>query len=169
MVIDIDNKIIFIHIPKSAGTSITEALLGKSDNSDPHRRVSPKYSIDPSWKKFAVIRDPYDRAVSIFEYQKKMASSSINLSMFKQRKFIRENNPSFLQYLRYLKSNKSSFMEVHSRPQSHWLFDDMKRKLKELNSSNRLNLSEYYKTEESKNLIRILYEDDFNLMAKLTK
>jgi hypothetical protein len=66
------NKVIFIHIPKAAGTSILSAL---AKNKKIRRDHAPWYVYNNynRWKfehyfKFAFVRNPYDRAVSTYEY-----------------------------------------------------------------------------------------------------
>lgn len=85
------HKCIFVHITKTAGSSITKAL-GKHDNENPHRNIF-KYreqieeNIFNKYFKFAVVRNPWDRMVSEYHYQK-------------QRKDGRHTNLSFEQYLK---------------------------------------------------------------------
>jgi hypothetical protein len=65
-------NLFFVHIPKNAGTSINEFLEIKLDNRG-HRTPSQlsklytKYSSTPS---FAVIRNPWDRMVSLYKFRK---------------------------------------------------------------------------------------------------
>ncbi len=68
----VDKKLIFIHIPKNAGTSIEYFLSGEKSG-DPHRRdlallkeiVSGRYQ---DYFKFTLVRNPYARLVSIFNH-----------------------------------------------------------------------------------------------------
>jgi len=69
MPISHEHKIIFIHVPKAAGTSITETLRMDDAGHHPAQYYGLKY---PSqWKrynKFTVVRNPWDRMVSNYEY-----------------------------------------------------------------------------------------------------
>lgn len=60
--------ILFIHVPKNAGTSICESLYGlqvKHSTVNYYRQVAPDVLDLPS---FAVLRDPVERFISAFQY-----------------------------------------------------------------------------------------------------
>jgi hypothetical protein len=61
--------IIFIHVPKAAGTSIAEAIYGRTlghMRASTVRRICPRLSRElPT---FAVVRNPWDRLVSAYHY-----------------------------------------------------------------------------------------------------
>ena len=65
------HQIVFIHIPKTGGTSILDALgAGLNDRMHINWRVyknSNKYRFRQYYK-FAVVRNPYDRARSVYHY-----------------------------------------------------------------------------------------------------
>lgn len=65
------NQSIFIHLPRSAGTSISEALemyqRGHYSVQFYSREVPEKWE---EYKIFTVVRNPYDRFVSCYEYAK---------------------------------------------------------------------------------------------------
>lgn len=67
------NRCIFIHIPKTAGTSVLASLAGQNFCRD-HVRFSEFKRVDPlrfeSYFKFCFVRNPYDRLVSCYEYLK---------------------------------------------------------------------------------------------------
>ncbi|MDP2564800.1 sulfotransferase family 2 domain-containing protein [Pseudoalteromonas marina] len=65
-----DNKVIFVHVPKAAGNGITQSLF--SLPSTGHYFLQ-KYKEDDydkfcNYKKFTVVRNPWDRFVSAFHY-----------------------------------------------------------------------------------------------------
>jgi hypothetical protein len=69
MPISFKHKLIFVHIPKNAGTTITNAL-NMSDIGH-HLPIYYKRKYPKEWetfKKFAVYRNPWDRVVSNYEY-----------------------------------------------------------------------------------------------------
>jgi chondroitin 4-sulfotransferase 11 len=80
-VIDKKEKYLFIHIPKNAGTSITHALHGKTPHEVSSQNGLNKHSDFlkvhalfevyglKKYFKFAVLRNPFDRMVSIFHYK----------------------------------------------------------------------------------------------------
>lgn len=73
MIID-EYKTIFVHIPKNAGTSIRRHFGNLSTY---HETIYDLKDVFPdkynSYKKFAIVRNPYDRMVSWFFYLQKQA------------------------------------------------------------------------------------------------
>ncbi len=68
--IDHKNKLIFIHIPKTAGTSLQELLFNKKIF-NAHRKslkIIKKIGRYNDYYKFAIVRNPFDRLVSIYHY-----------------------------------------------------------------------------------------------------
>ena len=72
MPISYEHNLIFIHVPKNAGTSITEAFeMVVGVGHFPTARYIRDYPRE--WKtfyKFCVVRNPWDRFVSCYEYAK---------------------------------------------------------------------------------------------------
>ncbi len=78
----LENNALFIHIPKCAGTSIQKALLGWNfmEFDDEHKlwaqhatasEIKKYYLSEQEWEKlftFAFVRNPFDRAVSSYNY-----------------------------------------------------------------------------------------------------
>lgn len=62
----------FLHIPKNAGSSINNAIGLKGTNHYPlrWRGIDPRIKADVNAPLFAVIRNPYDRILSIFYFLK---------------------------------------------------------------------------------------------------
>lgn len=67
-----ENKIIFIHIPKTAGNAIIKSLYGAPATGHDFAMRYLKYDAGKfnSYYKFAVVRNPWDRLVSSFFYLK---------------------------------------------------------------------------------------------------
>lgn len=138
MLVSTANKFIFIHVPKTAGSSITAALAPyslkpektalrrvlsklpvKEDigqayfrthaTADQVRRKFPQHFKD--YLTFAVVRNPYDYAVSYYEY---------NLARKKKNLFGKSAGWTFADFLKEAqgKSKKTSFS------QSKWLTDE---------------------------------------------
>jgi len=80
MAIRIENKITFIHIPKNAGTSISRHIMKNYKYQISSKQHDAYKKIPILWKDnvFVVIRNPFDRLVSLFEHDKK--------TFFKKRK-----------------------------------------------------------------------------------
>ena len=71
MPISHEHKLFFIHVPKAAGTSITETLKMDDVGHHPAQYYAFKYPSQwNKWKKFTVVRNPWDRMVSNYEYAK---------------------------------------------------------------------------------------------------
>ena len=73
MIID-QHKAIFIHIPKNAGSSV-KTYFKYNSSKNKHRTIEQIKAENPeaydSYRKFAIIRNPYDRMVSWYFYLKK--------------------------------------------------------------------------------------------------
>ncbi len=69
MPIDYKNKIVFIHIPRNAGTSILQSF--NMERIGHHRWHEYKHLLQDDWneyKKFCVFRDPLERFISAYNY-----------------------------------------------------------------------------------------------------
>jgi hypothetical protein len=108
MILD-EQKMIFVHIPKNAGTSIESVfltpeykekypinLIQRHATIHEIKKVFPdKYN---SYIKFAVIRNPYDRMASWYHYVKQVADEHNHNNMLNPNKMV-EFNYSFLEFL----------------------------------------------------------------------
>lgn len=67
-----DTGVVFVHVPKAAGTSIADSLYGRSINhltADYYARANPAKFRD--YYSFAVVRNPFERLVSAYLYARK--------------------------------------------------------------------------------------------------
>lgn len=75
---EIKNKVIFVHIPKTAGNSVAQALFGIQNSG--HAVLMKYYVENPALYeacyKFAFVRNPWDRFVSAFTYLSKGGGNS---------------------------------------------------------------------------------------------
>jgi hypothetical protein len=131
------NKILFIHIPKTAGTSIEHYLIKKDnvvinykDNVKNLFSYNGKYGFDHSlqhltfkeilllypkveeYKKFTVVRNPYDRIVSEYYYH-----LQITRKWKKQKTEIQEDFEEFLNF--YFNTNDT--FDNHKIPQYKYI------------------------------------------------
>ena len=171
MIID-EYECIFIHIPKNAGTSIEEYFGNGSVRIQPSKHADI-YEIKRKFKnsynnyrKFTIIRNPYDKMVSWYFYLKRNLGENHNIIEFNEwiknpSKFWHANDPiSFL------------------KPQCEWIddtvvflkFENLNKELKQffnneinlpiINKSNHDHYLEYY-NKESLNIIYNRYKEDF--------
>ncbi|WP_353497684.1 sulfotransferase family 2 domain-containing protein [Vibrio sp. CB1-14] len=186
------HRCIFIHIPKSAGQSISLALF--NDKHPGHYSIkkfeweSPKKK--EAYFKFTVVRNPWDRLYSAYNYLTKFTPYKSDQEF--SEKYLSEYK-SFEDFILNGLKKKEISSWVHFRPQSDFLLDSKgnfdidyvarfeniedgfldiaKRldvdvpKLQKVNSSNRDSKS--YKKHYSQDTIRIVakhYENDIKLL-----
>ena len=133
------HKAIFFHIPKTAGTYVEFILAEHYDFNrvsticDKKSNVSSLLSYEkldlllneeiPEWKKyfkFAFIRNPYDRAISSYEYIVQKYNDS------RIPKTIKTDNISFQDfYCNYAKYNVNNFMKRHAFMSQYECFKDI--------------------------------------------
>jgi hypothetical protein len=118
-------KCIFIHVPKSAGTSVRKALYGTKSFHIPAARYK---AADPliyeQYFKFCFVRNPWDRLLSAYEYLKKRCDGDMafpdhrwaasNLSGY-------DNFRDFVTSLENLKTRKKIKSYIHFRDQIDWI------------------------------------------------
>lgn len=125
MIISHKYKLIFIHIPKNAGTFITQLLKNLDENLD-IRHIGHIISLEGeklvdseiwnTYKKFCVIRNSWDHLISLYNYIKIEKYHFINDLM---------ENVSFEEFICYIKKNfgNSSF-ETTFFYQKNFLLDE---------------------------------------------
>ena len=171
MIID-EHECIFVHIPKNAGTSIEEYFGNGSVRIQPSKHADI-YEIKARFKnsynnyrKFTIIRNPYDKMVSWYFYLKRNLGEDYNIVDFNE----------------WIK-NPSSFWHAddpisYLKPQCDWIdntvetikFENLKEELNNFfnekidlpitNKSNRNHYLEYY-NEQSLSIIYNKYKEDF--------
>jgi hypothetical protein len=114
---------IFIHIPKNAGTSISSAVYGRTLG---HVPVSRYKAFDQSkfnrYFKFAIVRNPWDRLHSAFEYLKTKKDNNDLDACFYQKYLSR--NKSFEKFVLRLQDPYYRFNVLtykHFIPQYKWI------------------------------------------------
>jgi len=185
------HKAIFVHIPKSAGTSVRESLFG---GGGAHRTIagfqavlSPELFAECF--KFTFVRNPWDRLVSAFFYLK-------NKNMMSNQRWAKENLSKFEDFNTFVTqwlTRENLWSYVFFRPQYHFIsFEDKQPAVdfigfyenlaadfnvirdrikssaqleeKNRNSQRGRDYREYY-TDETRNLVAALYAEDIELFG----
>lgn len=117
-------KCIFIHIPRAAGTSIKEALDLQGRGHLPwqyYYLVYPEQWI--SYYKFSIVRNPWDRVISAFNYTKMDKSywhDNIN-QVTPHPDYELLKNKSFKEFCEMLKKNRNLLRHEAWHPQHKWI------------------------------------------------
>ncbi|MEI8644243.1 sulfotransferase family 2 domain-containing protein [Pseudoalteromonas sp. Hal040] len=133
-----ETKSIFIHIPKAAGTSVSNALYGGRQGH--HTAIAMKKANPRKFKeyyKFSIVRNPWDRIASTYHYLLKSPHQE-------DRKWAEANiakYDSFEKFVMHWLSTESVYTWKHLLPQTFFLNDKKERlipdvfKLENLNES----------------------------------
>ena len=178
-------KCIYIHIPKTGGMSI-ETMLGMDVKKVHQQAMKIKHGTPKEWKypdywetyyKFTFVRNPWDRVVSSYFFNLKMANKNI-----KQHDRGKINNYGEEGFNDYVINNLKHSKSRHFLPYTHWISgytydfigklenfeNDMKSVCKDIkikfknvhiNKSNRKKYQEYY-NKESRDVIEKIYRKD---------
>jgi hypothetical protein len=118
-------KLIFIHVPRAAGTSISRALFGARNTLHYsiryYRTVHPRFF--ESAHSFAVLRDPFDRFLSSYAFVRAGGTRSCRMSAVFAAETARLR--SIEDYLSYLEERDVMETDFVMRPQS-WFITDLK-------------------------------------------
>nr|WP_320136967.1 sulfotransferase family 2 domain-containing protein [uncultured Amphritea sp.] len=192
---NINSNIVFVHIPKNAGTSIYHSL-GMTLPRDSHIPASAYVDSHPSWDSvdsFCISRNPWDRLVSAFHYLRFDTDFSQD-KWFSDKYLSRFDD--FDAFISELKCNKTFRYFIltwrHFMPQSYFVCDrnnellvkDVLRLefleeelssychskgvdfvLKKANQSNRSSYIKYYKKLEDVDIVREMYSVDIELFG----
>lgn len=129
------HKFIFVHIPKTGGTSIMNSLGEYGLKQYGHTRLSKIYLREnisedkyKEYFKFATVRNPWDWVISHFSYIKMKKSywhSDDNSTKYgKHPDYDFVKNLNFKQFLKALQDKKIKSFYVNT-PQSYWLDKDI--------------------------------------------
>lgn len=181
-------KFIYCHIPKTGGTSICcfrnegrgalDNLLGPEDVAVGHQHIS--YANGIKYKRWCNIRNPLDRAVSIYHDQVPLYYSFSCFKSFCDA--ISENGPYGFNHIWYPQSWFITDAETGNCLVDEFiLFDsyedevkrfydaiDVNARVLHLNKTDREPTENYY-THETEEIIRKAYSDDFILYEKAVK
>lgn len=114
------NRALFIHIPKTAGSSVARALFGDSRHVPyfEYERVNPRKFA--RFFKFTFVRNPWDRLVSTYFFLKGGGVNEID------RRFAAENlarYDSFTAFVEGWLSEQNVWSWVHFKPQHYFICD----------------------------------------------
>jgi hypothetical protein len=169
---------IFIHIPKNAGTSFCKKYcVGQVGHA-----IAKIYNIDQLKKSIAIIRNPYDRIISCYNYFK------MNNNYWKQKYGLPQHhvfckNNSIKKFIDFLYSKKLTF-DIHLQKQVYFLQkdgiiytkllkleninDDFKRIFNKNIDLPKINKSKKFEKSldnEDKEKVYKMYKDDFKLLG----
>ena len=116
-------NVIFVHVPRVAGTSIVRALYG--EGCIHHYSMRYYRTVDPGFAEsapsFAVLRDPIDRFASAFAFVRAGGTETCRLSEAFARQT--ENLKTVDDYLSFLEARRSLDLDFVMRPQSWFVTD----------------------------------------------
>ena len=163
------NNYIFFHIPKCGGTSISEILPNKEKvKLIQHTHldyISTKFAFEKNnelnffnnSKKFAIVRNPFDRVISLYCYIKQHTDHHLH------NRLINHDFIQFCYFLRNVGDDSITSCYQHLCDDNGFIDDSMKiYKLEEINNSDF-----FYKTTiESDLLIKDIFIKDLNIFYK---
>ena len=116
------NHCVFIHIPKTAGTSVVCSLFGQNSR---HARWTEYYESNPDkfqqYFKFCFVRNPWDRLLSAYTF---LRQGGMNDTDARWAKDNLECFDSFESFVHEWLTEDSIWSWVHFVPQYHWVCDD---------------------------------------------
>lgn len=120
-----DLEVIFIHIPKAAGSSVGKALIGtdKVGHYPYYMYEIMDLSKFRRYKKFSVVRNPYDRVYSAYNY---LMTGGKGDADRKVGEYIKERSSSFEDFCLNVLDENFANRNIHFVPQVKFLFDNKK-------------------------------------------
>ncbi len=120
----LDKQILFIHVPKAAGTSIVQSLYNRHDwchlNYRDYQQLFDNQNFD-SISKIAFVRDPYDRFVSAYNYLRYKSRASFD-RFWVESNIGKDSIDSFIERWLDAKSVEDCSVD-HFRSQASYLCD----------------------------------------------
>lgn len=120
-----EHKFIYIHIPKTGGNGILKSLFDVK-NGLGHKPLNLYYSANKSkfnnYYKFTIVRNPYSRFVSAFNYLKNGGIVDVDVNVFKNKLEKFSNVNEFIQGLKVDPQLMITVMNyIHFKPQLYFL------------------------------------------------
>lgn len=188
MTINHEKKLIFIHIPKNAGTSIIKAMGIENLYMDKTIEEYKEHYQDywNEYAKFTVVREPIDRFISAYKFARMDESgwfsatgeeglkkhhhydlcNSMNINEY--IKYIYDNPKEFNRWIipqTFIISNKDNQIEIDYFVRYESLLEDLKKididKIEKLNSSKIEDEKVIELTKKSKNMLYEIYDIDY--------
>ena len=161
-----ERKLIFVHIPKNAGTSIHSLFETQTHDYLPDQRWDKyKEHFDEYWDSyttFTIIRNPISRFISFYKYWRMNQLTDYDINTFVDKLDEIETSLKYKQSW-FICDNKRIAVDVLIRYEK--LHEEL-RKLK-ISSLPHLNISEGYPTDlstESIDKLHQIYKEDFKLL-----
>jgi hypothetical protein len=171
--------VLFVHIPKTAGTSITKLLKDNNlDNwnrswprhHDPYSHLKETNTIDDSIFSFSVVRNPYTRTYSCFKQYNKANETDISFAEYLNNIFKKIISPvspllHIAQSFYVFEDNKLQINKLYRFENLNDFEKDFGWTLGNYNVGN-YNIDSYLKdyTEEAVQMTKELYSVDFSLL-----
>lgn len=182
-------KVVFIHVPKAAGTSISYSLYGRSlghIKASDILKYSSKKTRDLYW--FSFVRNPWDRAVSAYHFAK--SGGTLDAGMSNSKEYQGSEFSTFESFVQeWLAKQDLEKLDPVFRSQSGYLFNDegellvdylgyvesidediefiskefnLEIDVKIMNRSQRGNYKDYYSSEKLVNVVGDIYKKDID-------
>lgn len=124
--LELDNRIIFIHVPKVAGNGIIKSLYGKGSSG--HNKLIKYKKFDKekykSYFKFGFVRNPWDRLVSAYFYLKQGGMERLDYEFSTKYLSKYETFQEFVLDMQNEGIRKKIMAWYHFVPQYEFLCDD---------------------------------------------
>lgn len=119
--INLEKKILFIHVPKCAGNSIKKAVGGFKGNHHLKASDCPKFIFEKFFS-FAFVRNPWDRCFSAYRYLLKGGDQGY-MDLEDKEKYVNKYD-SFYDFLKNGLA-KAIIMQQHFKRQIHYIDKDL--------------------------------------------